>query len=207
MSVPEELTMTLRGRDNSYRIVGMDIGSNFGICIADIDLSTMTLSTVDVFTVIGEQHKKSYPYLLEAYPGIQSVLYGHRVILDDVLKVYSPDAVVLEQPFLNRRFPHSYGSLIQHVAMIHQAVIAHNPYLPLYTPSPVELKYATGITGKITSDKELMRTHVARLPIAFRQQTPLMDLDEHSVDSIAATYWLYKRIVSEHSQTSHYYKG
>ena len=188
--------------ENTYRILGIDIGSNLGITIMDVDVSTMQATVVASFTTVGELHKRKYPHIANHYEGIQSVLYGHRIVLDEAFAKYTPHAVVLEHPFCQRRFAQTFASLRMHVSTIHQALFAYSPYVPLYTPSPAELKMAVGVTGRISSDKELMKDLVSRLPISFAQPTYVLDLDEHSIDAVAACYWLYKRIVSEHQVTT-----
>lgn len=174
-----------------YRIMAIDPGTNtLGISILSRDLTTNIINLEYSTTLVAENMLNPYAGVVEHYGIRFAKLYALQNSLSYLMREFQIDDVVSESPYLGR-FPQAFAALTEAMCMIRAAILQYNPYINLTTIDPATIKMLCGVSGK-SSDKTLMQRSILSLADTGRLSVdvtvPLLELDEHSIDSIAAGY-------------------
>lgn len=120
--------------------------------------------------------------------------FGRKIIALDVLSdmviqlmdEHKPDFVVLENAFINGRFPNAFISLVSWISTIE--MLLYKKYgKPTYRLAPKQAKRI--ISGDGTSDKlNIQNAVLANERITFKQKRQMVTLDEHEADAISIGY-------------------
>jgi Holliday junction resolvasome RuvABC endonuclease subunit len=176
---------------SDYRILATDPGTNtMGVSILSLCLVTGTIRAEYVTTLVAEKMITPYAGIQDYYGDRFTKLYALQNSLAYLMYQFQVDAVVSESPYLGR-FPQAFAALTEFMCALRSAMLAYNPFMPITTIDPATIKTNVGVSGK-SGDKLLMRNAVIALceskAIALDPSINVYDLDEHSIDSLAAGY-------------------
>lgn len=171
-----------------FRIAGFDPGANLGLAYLE---DAMDGSNPIVKRVETEK-------LNPASYGFKDIaeIHGARVVrlmimydrVTQFLREVKPHGVVVEGNYLGR-FANAFGSLVECVAVIRSAVYAYDPFMPLHLVDPTTVKTNIGMVRIRGTDKEDVRKALKNLKTLDWDGINIDDLDEHSIDSVAITYY------------------
>lgn len=170
------------------RILSIDPGTNhLGFAIIDL-IPDRGMVVVDVATLEAMRLASQYKSLIEVHGEKIAKLYALEMALNRIMSRFKPHYVVSESPYLGR-FPNAFAALVECFNMIRRALIDFNPCMPLNQLDPSTIKKSVGVSGK-SGDKSLMTLALAKLSAVEidLSEFSLDNLDEHSVDAIAAGY-------------------
>lgn len=179
----------MKNEDITYRVLSIDPGANFGITISEGDMGLTYLKPLHSETVdLNKWAKILYPELLEIYGSRFARIHALRHILSNVLRRWQPDFVSHENAFLNSRRVTAGIILSEYVLTIRLCIAEYDLMVPIYGYSPFEIKSAVKIKGKLSGDKDLVKQAINKLDDLNLSEVDVVELDEHSVDSIAIGY-------------------
>lgn len=169
---------------NLFRVLCIDPGSSTaGFSIIDWDFFNKRGYIVDSNTYTATLAINASGYMPPAYDNKDHRLHGYGIHHADLLRYYEPDVVVSEAPYKGR-FAQAFKVLSEVCQTLREATIDTAPHIDFISFSPSTVKNAVGVSGK-SSDKDLMTQALAgRTDLTFLNGIDLMQLDEHSVDSI-----------------------
>ena len=189
--------------DSTLRILSIDPGSDtLGASIIDVDLNTLTATVIDSITFNASLHLKHGPQYssIEAVHGNRYArLTTHKNNLTRHMGYWKPHMIICEAPFMGLN-PKSYATLVECVDAIREATYRYNPLIELYTVPPMNAKKAIGVSGR-GKTKDDVRDAILNMvnnnqsKLCYTANTPLVMLDEHSIDSIAVGYYLYLELI------------
>lgn len=192
--------MTLSPRIDNERtanIVGIDPGTtNLGLSVLSFDVLSFEIVRTEAITLCASK--------LPTYSKQLSLSHGDkfariRALCDSFYNVilhYDPLSIVSESPFYNPRRPNAYGSLVEIVTNLQATLFKFNTDKPIYFIDPSSIKNAVGASGG--AGKDPVRAGVVKLQDKISLSIELTtELDEHSIDSIAAAYAFYKRKINK----------
>lgn len=191
--------LTLPERPTPLRVIGIDPGTTtLGVARLDYDFEGPEVDVVDAFTLVARESHPGYQSVLETYGNKYARLQNLQDCLTTIFHDHRPHAVICEQPYLGR-FAAAYMALTECAFVIHQALFAYDPYLPLWRVEPRPAKIAAGVVmPKPGSKEKLTKDHVrdalAQQP-HLRWGVPLADLDEHAVDATAVGLYFMKELL------------
>lgn len=180
--------ITLPTRITPYRVLGIDNGSTrIGTTVMDLDLNT------------GKVLVRSCESFLAAKTAGRYIQYGEhasrfarmvaiREYLRESLAQWTPDIVLIESPFLNRRMPESFAVLRESLILIKLSIMEDKPGLPIEDVSPRSAKVSAGVDLK-RKGKEPVIEAVRKLPIDYAPGIDIEQLDDDAVDSIIIAYY------------------
>ena len=175
--------------ESEYRIVGIDPGTTtLGISCLGFCLESGYFNLISSKTLNASKEPGRRPMLAQ----YQGDLYARLRALEDMLveafEALKPDAVVVETPFYNPRRPGAFAPLVSIFLTIQNALVRYNPMLSVLKVDPAKSKARLGVSGS-SSDKSLVRDALARHLKDADPEGRIMQLDEHSSDSLAAAYY------------------
>lgn len=169
---------------NSYTILSIDPGTNCtGVSILQINNDTKAVVILHSETIKAEKLALGYIFVM----GIHGLRYAKILSvadrIDKLLRVYSPDLIVTESPYMGR-FAQAFAALTELIAEIRNRVFLYNPNMVLNTVEPSIVKKNLGVKGT-SGDKNAMREAILKYPLSYRSYIEPENLDEHAIDSIA----------------------
>lgn len=182
--------MLIVSRENKTAlIVGIDPGTtNLGLSKIVFNVETFEAISIKAFTIEADK-LPSDEQLGLLYGDRQrriSALSDHLYFLFQDLEPY---AFACESPFYSQRRPNAYGSLVEVLCAIREAVIKHTKRKPLYLTDPPSVKRAVGAAGNANKD-DVLKAILRNEKIISVCEDPITGYDEHSLDAIAVGYWL-----------------
>lgn len=167
------------------RIVGVDPGTDtLGWCLLEVNPMLATIRYVASQTL---EAARATRHLKE-----QSEIVGGRFtrlqyLEDAMLNVFgqnTPDVVICESPFYNRRRPQAFESLVECKFTLAKALFRYSRWLPLESVSPASAKQSVGVVAKGSTKQDVSKALLKIFPNA-----PIANMDEHSVDAMAVAYY------------------
>jgi Holliday junction resolvasome RuvABC endonuclease subunit len=175
-------------------IVGMDPGTEtLGFSELDFDLATFEITRWEPQTYYGSKLLKSSDWIGQVHGDRIRRLHAHRKNLIKLFDQIEPYVIGCEAPFINMKRPQAYGALTEAVYEIRLAVIAHSAWKELYVIDPSSVKNSVGAKGN--ADKNTIKACILAIPELVSVCTrPIIELDEHELDSGAVAYALFKNL-------------
>lgn len=178
----------------SFRIAGFDPGANLGLSLIENPLDgnnpvvkvaeTAKLNPAEFgYKEIAELHGNRTARLMILYDRITAFLREHR-----------PHAVIVEGNYLGR-FANAFGSLVECVTTIRNAVYAYDPFMPVHLVDPTTVKTNIGMKRIKGTDKEDVRRALASVKELEWDGVDIDELDEHAVDSVAIGYYYSSQLL------------
>lgn len=177
-----------------FRIAGFDPGANLGLTLMENRLDGSKPIVKLAYTEKLNPVEFGYKEIAE--------LHGNRVArlmimfdrITDFLRTHRPHGVIVEGNYLGR-FANAYGSLVECVMVIRNAVYAYDPFMQVQIVDPTTVKTNIGIKKVRGTDKEDVRKAMKALADLEWDGVSLDDLDEHSVDSVAIAYYYSSQLL------------
>lgn len=183
-----------------FRVVGVDPGSrSFGLSVIDYDIETkkVYLRSSETFHADKLLNEES-PELVLGDRGAR-----HRKCSEFVLercRYFRPQLVSCESAYMRFKFVTAFQSLVEGIVAVRLALWDYDPTLSLLLVDPPTAKKAVGAPGK-GGDKEDVKRAIVKLIksgiLIVDDNLDFNELDEHSIDSIAITYWLLNKWLKE----------
>jgi Holliday junction resolvasome RuvABC endonuclease subunit len=180
--------------NEAFRIAGFDPGANLGLSLIEnrLDGSLPVVKLAE--TVKLNPAEFGYKEIAE--------LHGNRVVrlmilydrVTNFLRLHRPHGVIIEGNYLGR-FANAFGSLVECVIVIRNAVYAYDPFMPLHMVDPTTVKTNIGMQKIRGTDKEDVRRHLKALKELEWDGVDIDDLDEHAVDSVAIGYYYTSQLL------------
>lgn len=179
------------------RIIGIDPGSTtMGVGLIEVNLKDQLIIGMAAKTLNAKKLRLS-----ELDEKVHSARYSRIYALGDALydlfAEVKPSIVACESPFMSRRQPTAYGSLMETVYAVRTALRNYDSTIPLDLVDPPTAKIAVGAKGNAGKEEVL-----AGLVKVCEKEGALFDeeksgmaikeIDEHSSDGLAIAYWRYK---------------
>ena len=175
-------------------ITGIDPGSDkLGVGDISFNVRTMQIVQCDARTFTGSKIRGG-DWLGEVF----GPRYRRIDALSDSLRYHffrtQPLIIANESPFIHMRRPQAYGALTEVVCSIREAVRDYDSWKPLYQVPPSSCKKAVGASGG--ADKFQVKKAMLQIAeITNVSLTPIEEMDEHSIDSLAVAYAMYLSLV------------
>lgn len=191
--------LTLPDRPTPLRVLGIDPGTTtLGVSRLDYDFEGPEVDIVDAFTFTARESHPGYQNTLETYGNKYARLQNLQECLVQLFQEHRPHAVICEQPYLGR-FATAYAALTECAFIIHQALFAYDPYLPLWRVEPRPAKLAAGVVMPKPGSKEKLTKDHVRIALAqqphLRWHVDMTELDEHAVDATAVALYYMKTLL------------
>lgn len=172
-------------------IVGIDPGSDtLGLAIITFRIPTLELVSIEAQTFIGRKMFDDEGWQSNVMGERYARIQAHKVNLIQLFTDIKPINVACEGPFFSQKRPSAFGSLMEVLSMIREAVAIFDPWRKLYVIDPPTVKKSVGAPGNAM--KEVVREKViALLKPYYIGQVGIEFLDEHSIDAIAVAYCRY----------------
>lgn len=171
---------------NTIRILGIDPGTGkLGWNIIEYDLTTKTPMVSRFNTLKGNIiYTKTYPTLPDNMTRRFTIIEGMQRILEELITLYKPDVIAIEDTFFNPTRPQAYQALTLVIAMV-ERVSCYMLGKPIYRYPPQEVKKI--VTQQNTLTKHTVQETINSMDIIVKnsKQASTDNLDEHSLDSIA----------------------
>lgn len=178
-----------------FRLLGIDPGSTaMGLALFDLDLKNQKIVGIQAWTIKTDKLKNDTGLPEELYADRQIRLHKLYLAMKRLLTQEHVNHVAYEGPFMNRLQPSAYGPLVALMTMVHLAVMETASGMGFSVFQPQQVKKSFGVAGK--KGKEVMLEALSlnddlMSAMAF-SNCLLNELDEHSVDAIAAGYTAIK---------------
>lgn len=184
----------MKNEDITYRVLSIDPGGNFGVTISEGDMGMRNLRPIHAETLdLNRWAKILCPEIVSLYGSRFARIYTLRHMLNNVLRRWQPDFVTHENAFFNAGRVTAGVILTEYVMILRMCVAEYDDMVPIFGYAPGEIKSAVAVKGKISSDKDLVRKAIVKLPDLDLTEVNIESLDEHSVDSIAVGYCFLKK--------------
>lgn len=172
-------------------IVGIDPGSDtLGLSIIKIRIPTLEIVAIEAQTFTGSRMFSNNGWQASVLGERYARIHAHKVNLVQLFTDINPINIACEGPFFSQRRPSAFGSLMEVLSMIREAVELYDPWRTLYVIDPPTVKKSVGAPGNAM--KDVVRKHVIELLKPYYVgPKPIEELDEHSIDAIAVAYCRY----------------
>lgn len=177
-----------------FRIAGFDPGANLGLSLIENRLDGSLPIVRAVETVKLNPATFGYKEIAEIHGNRTARLMILHDRITDFLRTHRPHAVIVEGNYLGR-FANAFGSLVECVTIIRNAVYAYDPFLPIHLVDPTTVKTNIGMKRIKGTDKEDVRRALAALKELEWDEISIDDLDEHSIDSVAIGYYYSSQLL------------
>ena len=178
---------------NRVCFVGIDPGTTkIGVSAIYCRPDLSQILSVDSFTIHADKLNLSW--------WVEKTSGARRARLDaagyELLKFLyhsNPTAIATEAPFYNMKRPNAFAALMESVSTIESVLHEYNFNLRLQKIDPPTVKRAIGAPGNADKDliKKTMKKH---LFFGHQNFIDIETLDEHSLDSLAVCYCLFRTI-------------
>jgi len=176
----------------NFNIIGIDPGSNMGVSILTLDQS-LNITGLEVLTIKANINLNVDQDLVDLHTARFYRLKEQKKRLINLFMVNMPIIVACESPYFNSRMPTAFESLVEMISNIKTALTEYNDFMELFKIDPSTIKKTVGANG--IAKKEAIKLAVGKLNMVKTYINDFDDLDEHSIDSIAVVYTLYKRVL------------
>ncbi len=180
--------ITIPKRVAPYRILGIDNGSTLiGVTVMDLDLNTGRMMVRSCESFLAMRTAQRYIQYGE-HAARFARMVAIREYVAEVLREWTPDIVLIESPFLNRRMPESFAVLRESLILMKLSIMDDKPGLPIEDVSPRSAKVAAGVDLK-RKGKEPVIEAVRKLPLDYAPGIDIETLGDDAVDSIIIAYY------------------
>ena len=183
--------MSLIDNNNRFRYVGIDPGTDhLGRAIIDYDVKQKTLHLVHASTIHTMKLIRRHEDLVATHGSKIAKLHLIRYCMFEFFTIWQPNSVSIEYPF-SGRFPAAFGSLMEAVTVIRDALFQYDTALTLDQVDPPTIKKTVGAKG---NDKVDMAKAVPKLANLINDTNhDYSAYDDHSIDAVAVAYWSAKQ--------------
>lgn len=174
------------------RVIGVDPGTtHIGLCVSEVQDDG--LHVIDAYTVHTDTLvRRHYMEVAERYGERYALIAAGVDAIVKYIRTWSPGLVAYESPYLGRH-PQAFGSGVEIMTMVAEAIRRADPFLVFLTLDPSSVKKSIGVNGK-SGDKSLMALGIKRSPhLTLGIDTDA--LDEHAVDSIAVGLAVFRNLI------------
>lgn len=190
------MPLTMSDPYRTYQIMGIDPGLNFtGLSVLTVDAQTKAILSVFATTLVNKRLPDQTRLDIEFIPERLIKLYKLKDAITLALHTYQPIVMVCESPFFNPTMPNAFGSLVETLNFIRQALVEFNPNIPFTTVAPLQVKATVG-AGSQKGKLDMKACVMAREDIMSVLQNDIETLDEHAIDAIVVGYTLLRMKVS-----------
>jgi Holliday junction resolvasome RuvABC endonuclease subunit len=184
--------MLIKDYEHIFNVMCIDPGINhLGLCILSIDFLKLKILNTNSFTIHVKENQLNKS-TIEYYGLRQAKIDYLNILVRDNLILYSPVTLALESPFYNMARPAAFMPLVELLYQLKQTLRSLNDIVnfELYPPSIVKKTVGASAVCK----KEEVRDYVLKLTdqLHYSGETPIEDLDEHSIDALAVAYTHFK---------------
>jgi len=163
----------------TFRLIGIDPGSNSGVAIYHIDPVDMSIVHIETVT-----------YALNNIAPMADDFQLSRVmtlgnLCDRLQEHYQPVMVALEAAFMNSRFPKAVMQLSQYTSAVERSFMTKDPFIKLVKMAPKYIKRYIGGGGNANKDDMTAAVSVIK---EVSDKVDLSALTEHEVDALAIGY-------------------
>jgi Holliday junction resolvasome RuvABC endonuclease subunit len=174
------------------KLVGIDPGSDkLGVAFIEFSCVDFRIYSCGAQTLVGSKLPRG-SWIAQMYSDRYSRIRALEEELVETFDELCPLIIASEAPFINVRRPAAYGALVEVVAAVQSAVHQHSPWRVLALVSPSQVKQAIGAPGN--ADKDVVKKHILQVDeLTSTCISPLAQLDEHSIDALAVSYYTLKQ--------------
>ncbi len=173
---------------NVVDVISIDPGINHcGFTIAKVDRESKKILSTETDTIhVRDKHLNKNTVNL--FGARQAKIDYINDLLSSHIEVHAPIALIIESPFYNFRRPAAFMPLIELLYQLKMTLREKSPHALLYLHAPSTVKKIIGAPAHC--HKEEVKEAVISMKEEFNYQglTPIEDLDEHSIDSLAVLY-------------------
>lgn len=191
------LPLIMQTEQSYFILTGIDPGTTcLGIAHLKVNIETLDIietfaETYDVSKMVSD---KSWMSTVHSYRTAR--IYKLKELLLKNFNKLQPSVIACESPFFNKKFPGAFQPLVEVLTIIKDAVITYSVWQPLFMIDPSSIKNSVKASG--AAKKDAMKIAVCALTdINYVGETPLEQLDEHSIDAIAVAYCELQTIKKE----------
>lgn len=185
------LTMPV-GTQSWFNIVGIDPGTHkLGVGILSVSCETMEIIASNAYTLTALKLLPKDAWAIGIHGERAARIQALSDELDRCFGVFKPLRIASESPFYNPRRPMAYGSLVETLSMIRQAVWRYSVWCQMGLVDPPTVKNAVGARGDGSKDAVKKRI-IAMDELRWNGLHPITELDEHAIDGLAVAYSDYK---------------
>lgn len=180
--------------DTTISIIGIDPGSEtMGVGIITLDVFSHVIESCEAYTFTGSKLPGS-EWTSAISPARVQRIEAHEDNLLRIFRRVKPLVIGSEAPFINKRFPQAGLVLTEVISAIRSAVKKYDKWRRMYMVEPSRAKNSVGAPGG--ADKDTVKQAMLQIPeLVNTAITPIIDLDEHSVDGLAVCYCLTKALL------------
>ena len=188
------LTLPINSPDIAT-IVGIDPGStNMGVSVITINLVTLKIVSSIAWTINGAKLSDDESWIAQLHGDRYSRIKALEETLLQIFNYYQPIAICAESAFINGRFPAAVMALVEVMGAIRSAVTRYDVWKVVNLVPPSSAKTAVSAGG--AANKDTMKEKVMQVTeLNYSGTVPLELLDEHSIDSLAIGYYMYKKLL------------
>jgi Holliday junction resolvasome RuvABC endonuclease subunit len=178
-----------------YRILCIDPAlSSCGWSILDLMIDQCKKTSIPKIVVYRTSCFKSYNEAIKAANRVEANFFGKPVLglsiliknMTQLIELYKPDFVVIEDAFFNPKRPNAYASLISCIVTISQ--MCRNLFkLPVYRVPTRSAKASIAMGGAKKVD--VQKAVLENPNITFKQKKSREMLNDHEADSIAVGHF------------------
>lgn len=185
-------TLNLKADIEPVRVLGMDPGSNLGLTVTEWDLNEE--SNKKVLTCFTLPAKKAVEKCPVAYLTLsnQARYLGAAVVIKEMVEEYDVIAIACENTYFSG-MAQAFRSLTEQDIVTLTEIRRAYPHIPLAMPSASTVKKFVNVSGK-SGDKDLMKKALLTRNDLSYGDLKLDSADEHSIDSLAISLWLFNTI-------------
>jgi Holliday junction resolvasome RuvABC endonuclease subunit len=171
-------------RADNLRVIAIDPGTNScGFSILELNLVTWDITVQESITIKANYVLKSRKTLADMIGEKDAKLSGYADILKSFLERWEPDCMVIENPYMGK-FAATFGALKEQLMVFRLVAWQFDKRMSVSLIEPSPVKQNMGVSGK-SGDKDLMTKALkSRSDVSYSDNVRLIDLDEHSIDSI-----------------------
>lgn len=176
-----------------FDLVAIDPGlNNIGVAVFQFQTNPLKILTINAFT-IKEERVEDRTCLDGEYIAEQVVKRTRMVnAVLTVLKKVSPEALVSESPFFDRRKPGSFAVLTEVINDIFSGTLRFNNNIRISMVAPLLVKHTLGVAGQ--KGKEVVKEAMSQTQEVLEVlESDFDELDEHAIDAIGVGYTYFKR--------------
>ena len=177
-----------------FILIGIDPGTDkLGFAYFKVQIETLEIleSQAMTFTATKMVRDDSWLALMHSYRTAR--IAKLKEVLLKKFNNLQPSVIACESPFFNPRRPGAFQPLVEILDAIKNTVIDYSVWQPLFMIDPSSIKNSVKAPGN--ADKDKMKVCVLALDdLKYSGDTPLDQLDEHSIDALAVCYCQLKNI-------------
>lgn len=166
---------------DTINILAIDPGSNIGVSIYTVTVPDLTIVNIETYFIDLAYFDKKDPDVNR----LRNKLISLESCITELMNVYQPHVLAIEDTFVNFRFPKSAVFLAQYIATVELTVSRMNPFIAIFKYAPKFIKSGVGAGGN--ADKDVMMDKVSSIT-EITNFINTRALSEHEIDSLAIGY-------------------